>query len=71
MTAWLGQHCFKESNGMAPQVRMQKKRFRLYCGIYEASKDRIVVSVSILSCYLTNMDAISVEDKEKWRSRTL
>lgn len=47
---------------------MQRKRLRWYCEIHGASKERIVVRVSILSCYLSSVDAISVEDKEKWMS---
>lgn len=68
MAAWLGQCLGPESNTVAPYVRMQRKRLRQYCKIYGASKERIPVRVSILSFYLTSMDVISIEDKEKWMS---
>lgn len=47
---------------------MQRKRLRWYWETYGANKERVVVRVSILSCYLTSMDVISVENKEKWMS---
>lgn len=65
MAAWLQQGPGPESNTVAPEVRTQ----RWYCKIYGASKERIIGRVSTLSCYLTSMDAITVEDKEKWMSR--
>jgi len=66
--AWPGQGPGPERNTVAPYVRMQSKRLRWRCDIYGASKDKIVVRVIILTCYLTSMDVISAEDKERWMS---